>query len=164
MGATLLIFHIINFTSSTEIQYIPSSVNSQDSTLTVDVQGAVNKPGVVRLPGGSRIEDAIAAAGGFSEEADQEYIRRQMNLAAKVVDGTKIYLPYQGESNQSNVSNVVNLNTASQKELESLPGIGPVTAEKIIAGRPYGTIEELMERKIIGKAVFEKIKERISVY
>ena len=164
MGATLLIFHIINFTSSTEIQYIPSSVNSQDSTLTVDVQGAVNKPGVVRLPGGSRIEDAISAAGGLSEEADQEYIRRQMNLAAKVVDGTKIYLPYQGESNQSNVSNVVNLNTASQKELESLPGIGPVTAEKIIAGRPYGTIEELMERKIIGKAVFEKIKERISVY
>ena len=96
-------------------------------------------------------------------------------MATKLADGAKIFIPSVGEAvnggsalNSSSegiiVGALININTSSQSQLESLPGIGPVTAQKIIAGRPYGSIEELLSKKIVGSKVFGQIKDKIAVY
>ncbi len=153
-----------------------SLVTTSQKTLSVDVSGAVSKPGVYDLSDGSRIEDAVALAGGFTEGVNKEYISKSLNMAQKLSDGTKIYIPFEGEQpariatqsvagggNTSNNSSV-NINTATQAELESLPGIGPVTASKIISDRPYQTIEDLLNKKIVSKTVFDKIKDQLVLY
>jgi competence protein ComEA len=144
-------------------------------TILVDIEGAVVKPGVYKLPQESRIQDAFVAAGGLSAVADRDYIAKNFNLATRLTDGAKIYVPSIGEAvNGSAVLNassegvvagsLLNVNSVSQASLEELPGIGPVTAQKIIAGRPYSSVDELLNKKIVGAKVFEQIKEKISVY
>ena len=137
--------------------------------ISVDVSGAVVKPGVYKLNEGARIEDAIVAAGGLSQEANGEYVSKYLNMAQKLSDGTKVYVPVQGEtapvSNQSLPAvRQVNINTGTQAELEALPGIGPVTASKIISNRPYKQVEDLLNLKVVNKSTFEKIKDSIIVY
>lgn len=144
--------------------------------ITVDVEGAVVKPGVYDLKSDARVQDALIAAGGLSEKADRDKVAKGLNLAAKLTDGGKIYIAFVGESTVSlgtvggggtvlgSSSSLVNINTASASQLDKLQGIGPVTAEKIISNRPYGAIEELVSKKILGKKVFEQIKSKISVY
>ena len=149
-----------------------SLVQSQ-KMISVDVSGAVENAGVYQLPNNSRIEDAIKLAGGFSEKANQEYISKYLNMAQKLSDGSKVYVPSEGEQATSTVtsqvagvakSSQVNINTASESELDSLSGVGPVTASKIISGRPYGDIQELLNKKIVSKAVFDKIKDQLVLY
>lgn len=145
----------------------------------IDVSGAVNKPGVYTLDSESRVTDALLAAGGMSDKADRLRVSQTINLAAKVNDGAKLYIPSLGEAQvtsqgvvkssfdtSSDVSTAatININQASETELDTLPGIGQVTAEKIIANRPYQTIAELTQKKVVGTSVFEKIKDKISVY
>lgn len=151
-----------------------SLVDSQKQ-ISVDVSGAVAKPGVYQLKDGARIEDAVVAAGGFTTTVNQEYVSKYLNMAQKISDGSKVYVPVSGDSTvaggfvgQSGVAGAkivqVNINTATQAELEALPGIGPVTASRIISDRPYQTVEELQSKKVVSKAVFEKIKEQLVVY
>jgi len=149
-----------------------SLVESQ-KIISVDVSGAVNKPGVYQLKDGSRIEDAINSAGGFAEIANGEYVSKYLNMAQRLTDGTKIYVPFEGESGANVQSGVVagsstgakvNINTSTQAELEALPGIGPVTASKIISDRPYQEVGDLLNKKVVSKSVFEKIKDQIVVY
>lgn len=146
------------------------SLIENQKLISVDVSGAVQNPGVYQLMTGSRIEDAVQAAGGFTQNANQEYISKSLNMAQKLSDGNKVYVPVVGEqttweeSRPTSQVNKVNINTATQAELEALPGIGPVTASKIISERPYQTIEELLDKKIINKTVFEKIKEQLILY
>lgn len=143
----------------------------------VDVEGAVASPGVYQIQEGSRIISALAAAGGLSASADRGWVAKNMNLAAKVADGGKIYIPAlsaeasAGKQNLNGSGNLlgvtagkVNINTASQTEVEGLPGVGPVTAGKIISGRPYQSAEELKSKKIVGAALYEGIKDLIIVY
>ncbi len=140
--------------------------------ISVDVSGAVNKPGVYQLTDGSRIEDAIKSAGGFAETANTEFVSKYLNMAQKVSDGSKVYVPVEGEEGVVSTGTVagastnakVNVNTATQAEIEALPGIGPVTALKIISGRPYQQVEDLLNNKIVSKAAFEKTKEQLVVY
>lgn len=140
--------------------------------ILVDVSGAVLKPGVYQLNQSARVEDAINAAGGFSDAANDEYISKYLNLAQKLVDGNKIYIPVAGEQFSGSQTGAVvtstqvkvNINLSAQSELEALPGIGPVTASKIISDRPYQKIEELLDKKIVNKTTFEKIKGQIVVY
>lgn len=149
------------------------SLAESQKLISIDVSGAVEKPGVYKLTDGSRIEQAIQAAGGFSKEANQEYISKYLNMAQKLSDGSKVYVPFAGEqgkttqevgSDSSQVNGKVNINTATQAELEALPGIGPVTASKIISDRPFQAVEDLLNKKTVSKAVFEKIKEQLVVY
>ncbi|MBI3981227.1 ComEA family DNA-binding protein [Candidatus Microgenomates bacterium] len=144
-----------------------------DALIIVDVSGAVKKPGVVKLSGNSRLQEALIQAGGFAQNADVNWITKNLNLAAKLIDGQKIYVPFEKENystaNNSNISpdfnnRLININSASSQELEELPGVGEVTAQKIIESRPYETIGQLLEKKIVGKSVFEKIKDQITVY
>ncbi len=148
--------------------------------LTIDVSGAVNKPGVYIIQEGSRIKDAIEKAGGLSDAADQEFVEKSFNLAALLKDGSKLYIPEIGESIGSSADNSstqvhqvvagmesqgsININSATESELDNLPGVGPVTTGKIIDGRPYTAIEDLLNNKIVSKSLFENIKDQISVY
>lgn len=158
------------FTSSKPQREYPkeSLVNTQ-KLVSVDVSGAVNKPGVYQVKDGSRVEDVIKAAGGFAENANQEYISKYLNLAQKLVDGSKIFVPFAGENASAPLGAVpneskVNINTASQAQLEALPGIGPTTAAKIISLRPYQTIEDILNKKAVSKSVYEKIKDQLLLY
>lgn len=138
--------------------------------ISVDVSGAVNKPGVYQLKNGSRIEDAVSAAGGFSSDANSEYVAKVLNLAQKLVDGSKLYIPKNGEEVAGAVngiagsSNKININTASSSELDSLPQVGEATVQKIISNRPYQTVDELLSKKAVTKSVFDKIKDQLVVY
>jgi competence protein ComEA len=150
--------------------------------MTIDISGQVQKPGVYKLPDGSRVEDLLIAAGGFSKNADREWCDKYLNRAARLTDGQKIYIPAVGEQSavpsakNSGVdqtisanfpgqgSGLVNINTASAKELDSLPGIGPVYAQNIIEHRPYSTLEELVSKGAIKQSLYEKIKNLISIY
>jgi competence protein ComEA len=157
-------------------------------TILVDIEGAVGSPGIVELPPGSRVEDAIEAAGGLQKNADTLYISQNINRAMKVADGMKIYIPSLGEdmtshtvgSNKNDMetshnldpllrngsisqNGSVSINMASKAQLESLPGVGPVTAQKIIDMRPYGRLEDLVTKKAIGTSLFEKLKNSLSL-
>lgn len=140
--------------------------------INVYVSGAVNQPDVYALPAGSLVKDAIAAAGGATAEADLD----QINLALRLSDQQQVHVPRQGEAPPVVVGSrsvtgasgvVVNINTATLEELDTLPGIGPAIAQAIIDYRtvngPFQTIEEIDNVKGIGPALFEKIKDQITV-
>ncbi len=149
--------------------YPKESIVESQKTVTVDVSGAVSSPGVYRLKDGARIEDAIKLAGGLSPQAQSEYVAKVLNLAQKLVDGSKVYIPKNGEQVSGAVSGTatsgkININSASASELDGLPGIGEVTAQKIISNRPYQAAEELVAKKVVSKTVFDKIKDQLVVY
>ena len=138
--------------------------------LVVDIEGGVNLPGIHRLPAGSRVADALVVAGGYAEGADLAAAARSLNLAAAVVDGQQIYVPMLGETGggggDGGGDGLVNLNRASQSELEALPGIGPVTAERILAARaerPFATLDELVAREVLTARQLEQIADLVTV-
>lgn len=150
-----------------------------DEKIIIDVSGAVVNPGVYTVLSNARFQDGLIAAGGLSQDADRDWVAKRVNLAAKLIDGSKIYIPKVNENTNNNeklinnnegtggvlgIASLVNINDTSLAELDTLPGVGAVTAQKIIDGRPYQKIEELTERKIVNLGVWEKIKEKISVY
>ncbi|HLA16384.1 MAG TPA: ComEA family DNA-binding protein [Candidatus Limnocylindrales bacterium] len=158
-----------------------AEVVGADAMIVVEVEGAVAHPGVIRLADGSRVGDAIAAAGGYSPRVDVVSAEREVNLAAVLADGDRIIVPSRdgaaiggpadaakepgSEAAAGTADRLVDLNRATQAELEALPGIGPVTAGKIIAAReerPFGSASELLERKVVGKATYEKIRDLVS--
>jgi competence protein ComEA len=144
--------------------------------LVVEIVGAVRQPGVYRLPQGSRAGDLLAAAGGYGPRVDTAVAEQALNLAAPLHDGERIRVPSRddgsvagpatGGSGPSAPSDLVDLNHATQAELEALPGIGPATAEKIIAAReeaPFAAVEELRSRGILGEKTFEKLRDLVRV-
>ena len=157
----------------------PRSSAPPGKELVVDVQGAIVRPGVFRLPAGSRVGDAIAAAGGYGPRVAAERVGRELNLAALLRDGDQIIVPSRDESpgltapstggsssGPGPAAGPVDLNRATASELDALPGIGPVTANKIIAAReeqPFASVDELRARKVVGAATFDKIKDLVVV-
>lgn len=161
----------IQFSSDPLLQATASSLLQE---LLIDVSGAVVKSGVYRLPFGSRVDDAIVAAGGMTKEADVEKIASSINRAAKLSDGAKVYIPrkvdaerVQGVStSQSNTTDStlsISINSASSADLERLNGIGPATATKIMNNRPYSRIEELVEKKAMSQSVFDTLKAQLTL-
>ena len=141
----------------------------EDVILVVDIGGAVIFPGVLELPEGSRVYEAVECAGGLREDADI----RNVNLAAPLSDGEKIYIPTKEEAEQMSVSGTglpvgkININTATADALQTLSGEGPATAAAIIEYRtengPFKKTDDLMNVSGIGKKTFEKLKEHIRV-
>ena len=137
--------------------------------VVVDVVGAVAAPGVVRLAQGSRVVDAIAAAGGTTADAQVS----ALNLARILVDGEQIAVPRPGEQPagaDAAVStagdDLVDLNTADATALDGLPGIGPVLADRIVAHRedgPFTTVDELADVAGIGPTLLERLRDLVRV-
>jgi competence protein ComEA len=147
------------------VEDAPTPERTPEPMLVVDVAGAVAQPGVYRLPAGARVADALAAAGGMSAEADLF----ALNKAAPVRDGQRVYVPRPGEtiaaSPGSEPQLKVDINRASAAELETLPGIGPSTAAKIVrsrGGRPFTRIEELQTRGLVSARVFADIRDLVA--
>ncbi len=146
------------------------TVEPAGGELVVDIEGGVNNPGIHRLPAGSRVADALAAAGGYADSADLAAAAQSLNLAAELADGQQIVVPILGAgpipSSDGATGGLVNLNRASQSELEALPGIGPVTAEKILAARseqPFATLDELVSRDVLTNRQLEQIADLVTV-
>lgn len=152
------------------------SSTSQLAPLVVHIDGAVQNPGVYTLTVDARCQDAVIAAGGLTEKADTTTI----NLAQKLTDGQKIHIPAQGEAEISSAasavqaergtdasSGLVNINTASAAELDTLPGVGEALAAAIIQDReevgPFASIEDLMRVSGIGEKKYAKLESYICV-
>lgn len=155
---------------------VTSAPGPAGPTLTVYVVGAVARPGVVDLPAGARVGDAVNAAGGATPDADL----RRINLAAKVADGQQIDVPRPGEvpvvadgggtvaaADGSGAAAPVDLNTATVAQLDTLPGIGPSTAAAIVEYRSrnghFASVDELDEVRGIGPARLEQLRELVTV-
>lgn len=151
--------------------YDSDTAQSDKKEIRVYVCGAVASPGVVSLPEDSRAEDALAAAGGFAENAWRDYV----NLAERVQDGEKLYFPTLEESERMPLqesdrglaSALVNINTADIAALCTLPGIGESRANDIIAYReangPFDSCEDIMKVSGIKTSVYNKISDKITV-
>jgi competence protein ComEA len=150
--------------------------------LVVHVAGGVLHPGLVSVPAGSRVADAIEAAGGLDPRADPALIGTQLNLAERLTDGERIVVPVRGDASAGSSGSggdgdggsvsgagagaLVDLNHASEAALDALPGIGPVTVAKIVKARseqPFRTLDELVSRKVLGKATLDKIRSLVVV-
>lgn len=185
IGLGVFLFKNKDSLYSSSVEVLESSSDNEDinsGEVVIEVSGAVETPGVYRLSTNARVEDALIAAGGISADADRDWMEKTLNRAAKIIDGQKIYIPrineqisgasasnmggYQSASSTggSDYSKTVNINIASQKELESLWGIGPVTAQNIVEQRPYSSVEELLNKKILKTNVYETNKDKLSVY
>lgn len=140
----------------------------ESNSVLVDVAGAVKQPGVYSLPVSSRISDAIEKAGGITDDADSTYIAKVINKAEVLQDGQKVFIPLMQSDavviNSESSNELININTASAKQLDELPGIGEVTADKIITNRPYSTVEDLVTKKAVSQSVLEKIQDQITLY
>lgn len=154
--------------------------------LVVEIVGAVQQPGVYRLPAGSRVGDLLTAAGGYGPRVDTGRAEQTLHLAAALTDGVQIRVPSRddvqtepvgpgsatggapspGTGSGSGSGAKVDLNHATQAELEALPGIGPATAQKILAARdeaPFASVDELRSRGILGEKTFAKLRDLVTV-
>ena len=154
IGGAVYLYRLFSLPHSTEITISPPSPE-----ISVYVEGEVVNPGVYVLEQGALISDAIDAAGGFTPDAD----RSAVNLAATLRDGDQVHIYKLGDMPQK-----IDINTAEVWLLESLPGIGETLAQRIvdyrIAHGYFQSIDDLTEVDGIGAAVFEKIKDKITVH
>jgi competence protein ComEA len=135
--------------------------------IVVDVAGAVARPGLHRLRSGDRVGDAIQAAGGYAPRVDLAAASLSLNLAQSLEDGTKVLVPELGIDRLDHAAaddGRIDLNHADQAELETLPGVGPVTARKIIdarAAQPFSSARDLRSRGLVGESVFGDIESLV---
>jgi competence protein ComEA len=143
---------------------VPAEEEGRPTEIVVYVAGAVKSPGIQRLPAGSRMADALERAGDPLPEADLE----GLNLAQKLEDGQRVYVPRRGQMPAGTASSgKVNVNTAPASELEKLPGIGPTLAARIVEYRerngPFRRVEDLKKVKGIGESKLRELRDRVEV-
>ena len=201
-GSVLSVALILSFSAEPEYSVEPAPTESLETPqdlitgteIRVEVSGAVRIPGVYALPAGSRLIDAITAAGGWGERIDPLRIEICLNLAAPLTDGSAIRIPSRDDRFLLGVQGIlcgtlyaapgdiaaadvagsvaatatggkVDLNTATAEQLDTLPGIGPVTAAKIIAARkeaPFLIVDDLRTRGIISDRVLQQIRPLVT--
>lgn len=166
----IALFNFFSGTNSVSVEASEASTEETKSEIQVHIAGEVKKPGLYKLADGARINDAVEAAGGFTENADKD----SLNLAKVVEDGEQIVVSAKGggvaetgASASAQNNGKVNINTADLTSLQTLSGVGPSTAQKIIdyrtANGKFKTIEDLKKVSGIGDKTFEKFKDKICV-
>lgn len=165
-----------------EVINVSADENKESEKIVVEISGSIEKPGVYNLSKGARVEDLLIVAGGLSASADRAWVEKYVNRAAKLTDGQKLYILKVGE--QSNIGSaknsdgiktdqgvlgvgeegLVNINTGSLNDLDSLPGIGQVYGQSIIDHRPYSSVEELLSKGALRQNVYDKVKDKVTVY
>lgn len=174
----------VGTTGSSQVASESASLSASSSAvlgqLWIDVGGAVQQPGIYSVATGSRWADALTQAGGITKHADTAWLNQQVNLAQKLQDGDKIYIYSKSErqalakasqsdgttdlsSPANQTDGKVSINTATLKELDALPGIGEKRAQDIVAGRPYSSVTELVERKILTQYLFTDLKDNLTL-
>jgi len=153
-----------------------------DKKVVVDISGAVQDPGLYKVSSNLRVGELVDIAGGFNTNASAIWISRNLNLAQEISDAQKFYIPFEWDtyvaesynvvslksSNASTTSNAgtgnsaINVNNASIEDLDELPGIGPVSAQKIVDNRSYSSLEEFKTKSGLSESVVEKIEDLIS--
>ena len=171
-----IVFILITLTSSRDNSYHIDEVAQRQEIVSpqhivaeccvVEVNGAVLHPGVYQLPEQSRVQDAVLAAGGFSNELDTERLSTEVQLAKKIDDGEKITIPLRSTALEVGVktvsSDLVSINRATESELDTLPGVGEKTVQKIIEQRPYASVEDFFTKLKFSENQQEKLRELIS--
>ena len=148
----------------------PSGSASPSGTIIVDVEGGVARPGIVQLPAGSRVADALRAAGGYAPAADLAAAGALLNLASVLTDGAQVVVPVLGGGASPGAApgsnGLIDLNHATPEQLDTRPGIGPVTVQKIVAARterPFASLEETVERGVLNNGQLDKIRDLATV-
>ncbi len=172
---------------------LESKSSANQKNIFIEISGAVYKPGVYELGDGSRLYDLLERAEGLNKQADKAFFYRNYNQARALKDGEKVHAPSleevasgafieqpliiftndialagNGASGMSTAKSadekgLISLNDSQASELEELPGVGAVTAEKIVAGRPYTTIQDLRTKNIVSESLFTKIEASLSL-
>ncbi|NJO05427.1 MAG: hypothetical protein HC876_07860 [Chloroflexaceae bacterium] len=159
----------------------PLVLTDTPDSIVVYVVGAVQRPGVYELPAGARVADAVQVAGGLAPDADTESVA--VNLALYIADEARVYIPRRGTSGSAVPATnmpemlptgapeqvtLINLNTAGINELQTIPGIGPELAQRIIAYREqkggFRTLEELLEIRGIGNTTLENLRTHVQIH
>lgn len=172
LGCAVLVAAIGDHGATTEVAppqpaaSVAPGARVSGTTIMVHILGAVERPGLYELREGDRAIDAVAAAGGFTDAADQT----QLNLARFVVDAEQLYVAAVGETPLAapgTTGGKVNLNTADASALDTLPRVGPAMAERIIAWREangaFTSVDDLLGVSGIGQKTFEGLRELVSV-
>lgn len=178
LGAFIIKSGVLGSPTKIEVLNGPTSIQNT-AQISAEISGAVITPGVYKLLTGSRVDDLLIVAGGFSADADRAWTDKYLNRAAKLTDGQKVFIPSHSEvlsaktaggdqtvspSFSSDSLDKININTASLSQLDTLPGIGPTYGQNIIEHRPYSNVDELLSKGVLKSSVYNKIKELITVY
>jgi competence protein ComEA len=170
--ATILLYQL--FATPAAAVRVSAPPRPTAAPIMVQAAGAVQNPGLYNLPATARIDDVVKAAGGLSEQADGDLL----NLAARVTDGQRVVIPRKGATGAPAPVSAggslaaptavgrISLNRGSMADLESLPGIGPATAQRIVEQRQrsaFTSVEELLELKIVNSGTFARIKDLVGV-
>ncbi len=183
LGAGFFIFKNDDNFTNTHIEVLGEAKSGETlKELKVEISGEVKNPGVYNLPLDARIDDLILAAGGLTSNFDKTWTDKYLNRAAKLMDGQKVFIPKVSEQSDStsaknsggyqtisttfssDSNTIININTASLEQIDTLPGIGQKYGQSIIEHRPYSDKQELVSKGAISQSLFEKIKDRISIY
>ena len=144
-GAMALIPHLV-------VRDVP--IEFEAPNISVAVDGAVARPGIYQLPFRSRVADALELAGGVTSSAETSLVE----LAATLGPGDTVFVPFQSAGGGEER---ISINSAAPDRLEGLPGVGPVTAQRIVSGRPYAKLEDLLRVKGIGEKTLERLREYV---
>lgn len=186
LGVSLFSYHLYS-QSSAPVIAAPAEQSRKvvKDTIAVELSGAVLKPDVYEVPTGTRLHTVLKKAGGLSESADKSFFGRNFNTSRVLHDQEKVYVPdvneiengIFAEENHSILEQKytytepqtqaepfkTSVNAATLTELDSLPGVGLKTAQKIIDNRPYSSLDELTQRSIVTESTLEKIKDQIGL-
>lgn len=159
-GLFCIIGGILSLTDVQKIEKEPVLINSEGFTqdkIIVEAAGAVKKPGVYSLNTGDRVSDLIKKSGGLSNEADILELAKSLNLAKKLTDSEKIYVPFSNEKEPpAKNPGQISINSSSQSQLETLDGVGEKRALEIILQRPYQSIDELLTKEVLSQTIYDK--------
>ena len=168
-GLGLLFIAFIDFRNmvlASDSTIVITNMDNKMNRIVVEVLGEVKSPGIYELKSESRLFDAIYIAGGFTDDADVKWIEEKLHLTNHLLDGDKVYIPsvdntFNRNSNINN--NIVSVNKSSENELKELVGVGEVRAQKIIDNRPYQSLQELLNKKIVTEKIMEDNNDLISL-